>query len=133
MPAKDKVLSIFEPHTDLIVQGNTILYGHKVTLSTGASGLVLDAVVEHGNPADVSKTLTMLERLVVVLGAAPTQAAFDGAYSSIANLAGAKALGVQDVCFSKHQGLRVEDMTQDAETFEELRRFRTRSSGRSVS
>jgi len=45
---KTVVLSIFEPHTDLIVQGNFMTFGHKVTLTTGASGLTLAVVVERG-------------------------------------------------------------------------------------
>ena len=38
-------------------------YGHKVNLSNGRSGLVLDAVAEAGNPADSARALPMLEVL----------------------------------------------------------------------
>jgi IS5 family transposase len=125
VPARDKVLSIFEPHTDLIVQGNSITYGHKVTFTTGVSGLVLDAVVEEGNPNDVTKTLVMLQRQAEIYGCPPAEAAFDGAYSSTANLAAAKALGVKDVVFSKHAGIKVEAMVSEPSQFEVLRCFRT--------
>jgi len=62
VPAKSKVLSIFEPHTDLIVQGNSMTFGHNITLTTGASGLTLDVVVERGNPGDCTLAIRMLER-----------------------------------------------------------------------
>lgn len=123
--AQDKVLSLFEEHTDLIVQGNSMTFGHKITLTTGRSRLILDVVVERGNPADCTLTLRMLERQVALYGRPPTQAAFDGGYSSLANLSSAKRIGVKDVVFSKHPGIAISDMTGDAKTFEELRCFRT--------
>ena len=125
VPAKSKVLSIFEPHTDLIVQGNSMTFGHKITLTTGVSGLTLDVVVERGNPGDSTLALRMLERQQAFYGKAPGQAAFDGGYSSRANLEAAKSMGVRDVVFSKHPGLSIDDMTESYETFEELRCFRT--------
>ncbi|NRB01415.1 MAG: ISNCY family transposase [Rhodobacteraceae bacterium] len=125
VPAKSKVLSIFEPHTDLIVQGNSMTFGHKITLTTGASGLTLDVVVERGNPGDCTLAIRMLERQRALYGRAPVQAVFDGGYSSRANLESAKTLGVRDVVFSKHPGLSVDDMADSWETFEELRCFRT--------
>ena len=47
VPASQKVVSLFEPHTDIIGKGGRATeYGHKINLSTGRSGLVLDVVVE---------------------------------------------------------------------------------------
>ena len=44
-------MSLFEAHTDIIRKGGrTTHYGHKNNLSTGRSALVLDVVVEAGNP-----------------------------------------------------------------------------------
>jgi transposase, IS5 family len=46
------VVSLFETHTDILVKDRReTYYGHKVTLAGGASGLILDVVVERGNPA----------------------------------------------------------------------------------
>ena len=123
--AKDKVLSLFEEHTDLIVQGNSMTFGHKITLATGKSQLILDVVVERGNPADCTLALRTLERQIALYGRPPARAAFDGGYSSLANLTGAKRLGVKDVVFSKHPGIPVGDMVEDERDFEELRCFRT--------
>ena len=78
VPARDKVVSLFEPHTDIIVKGDRDIHcGHKVNLATGRSGLVLDAVVESGNPADSTRCLAMLERHRDHYGAAPTCATFN--------------------------------------------------------
>jgi IS5 family transposase len=52
MPA-DKLVSIFEPHTDIIVKDNRDThFGHKICLTGGASNLILDCLVLEGNPAD---------------------------------------------------------------------------------
>ena len=61
VPASEKVVILFEPHTDIICKGGRqTLYGHKINLSTGRSALVLDVVVESGNPADSERCLPML-------------------------------------------------------------------------
>ena len=63
VPARDKLVSLFEPHADIIVKGSRdVDYGHKLNLTTGRSGLILDLVVEAGNPADSERLLPMLER-----------------------------------------------------------------------
>ena len=62
--ATDKIVSIFEPHTDIIVKDRReTLYGHKVCLTSGASGLVLDLVVQRGNPADSTLARPMVARM----------------------------------------------------------------------
>ena len=61
--AADKVLSLFEPHTDILVKGSRPPhYGHKLTLVSGRSGLILDVVIESGNPSDSERFVPMLER-----------------------------------------------------------------------
>ena len=45
VPAVDKIVSLFEPHTDIVRNaGRDTLYGHRVNLATGRSGLVLATV-----------------------------------------------------------------------------------------
>jgi len=50
--AADKVLSIFEPHADIIKKGQReIIYGHKVLVTAGKSNLILDCrILEHSDP-----------------------------------------------------------------------------------
>ena len=58
VPAKEKLFSVFETHTDIIKKRNRdIQYGHKLNLTSGKSGLILDVVVETGNPADSERFL----------------------------------------------------------------------------
>ena len=53
VPASDKLVSLFEPHADIIVKGSRDTeYGHKLNLTTGRSGMILDLVIEAGNPRD---------------------------------------------------------------------------------
>ena len=125
VPAPEKVASLFEPHTDVIRKGGRRThYGHKVNLSTGRSGLVLDAVVEDGNPADSDRCLPMLRRHVERYGSAPSKAAFDGGYASKENLREAKELGVAHAVFHKGRGMKEEDMSPSAWIRARLRRFR---------
>ena len=63
VPAGEKLVSLFEPHADIILKGGRqVQYGHKLNLATGKSGLILDVVVEAGNPADAERFLPMLDR-----------------------------------------------------------------------
>src|SRR5215472_12606700 len=61
VPASEKLVSLFEPHADIIVKGRRqVQYGHKLNLATGKSGLILDIVIETGNPADAERFVSML-------------------------------------------------------------------------
>ena len=99
--ANEKIVSLFEPHADIIVKGGReVEYGHKLNLTAGRSGLILDLVIEAGNPADSERFLPMLNRHIGFYGEAPRQTAADGGFASRHNLGEAKALGVRDVAFS---------------------------------
>jgi len=125
VPAREKLVSIFEPHTDIIVKDRReTYYGHKTFLSVGASGMIFDITVERGNPADSSRAVHMLQRHQDKLGIVPTQAAFDGGFASKSNLYELKEMGVKDVAFAKKVGLKVSDMTRTEAIYKQLRRFR---------
>jgi IS5 family transposase len=83
-------------------------------VATGKSGLILDVVVESGNPADAERFLPMLDRHI----------ARAGGYASRANLAAAKARGVADVAFHKKCGIAVADMVKSPWVYRRLRNFR---------
>jgi len=125
VPAEEKIVSLFEEHTDILVKGSRdVQYGHKLNLSTGRSGLILDVVIEAGNPADVERFLPMLERHIAHYGQAPRQMAADGGYASSENLRDAKALQVDDVVFHKKRGLKIEEMARSPWVYRKLRNFR---------
>ena len=125
VPVGDKIFSIFETHSDMIIKGSRdIQYGHKLNLSSGKSGLILDVVIESGNPVDTDRLLPMLHRHIEHYAAAPRQLAVDGGYASKANLDAAKALGVEDVAFHKKRGLSIEAMVKSQWVYRQLRNFR---------
>ena len=69
-------MSLFEPHTRSSSKvGRATEYGPKMNLTTGRSGLVLDAMVEARNSADSTRCLPMLRRHVELYGELPQRAA----------------------------------------------------------
>ncbi len=125
VPAGEKVVSIFEEHTDIIEKGTReSLFGHKLYLSVGKSSLILDAVLMKGNPADSQQVESLLERQCDLYGRYPRQASFDGGFASSDNLKWAKGRGVKDVAFAKKCGLTIENMVRSSWVYQQLRRFR---------
>ena len=125
VPASEKIVSIFEPHTDIIKKDRRdIFYGHKVCISGGASNLITDCLILDGNPADTDLTGQMLDRHKEIYGHYPLKTALDGGFASKANLESAKGKGIKDVCFAKKRGLEEEDMCRSSWVYNRLRRFR---------
>ena len=123
--AQEKICSVFEEHTDILKKSpRETVFGHKVFVSTGVSSLILDCVVERGNPADSHYVQPFLERHRQLYGKLPRQSAWDGGFASAANLRWAKEQGVQDVAFSKKCGLTVESMVRSSWVYQQLKRFR---------
>jgi IS5 family transposase len=125
VPAKEKLVSIFEEHTDIIVKDHReTFYGHKICLTSGRSSLVTDCTILEGNPADSTLAEQMIDRHIDILGKAPKQVAYDGGFTSKANLDAIKAKGVMDVAFSKARTLKVTDMVRSSYVYKKLRNFR---------
>ena len=123
--ASDKVVSIFEPHTDIIKKDRRdTYYGHKICLAGGASNLILDCLVLEGNPADTDLATPMLDRQKQLYGRYPLKACFDGGFASKDNLKEAKSRLIKDVCFAKKRGLKATDMCRSQYVYRSLRRFR---------
>jgi len=125
VPASEKLVSIFEEHTDILRKDNReTLYGHKICLTGGASSMILDCQVLEGNPADSTLAKEMVDRQVKIFSRPPRQIVFDGGFASKMNLNDIKATGVQDVAFSKGRGLEIGDMVKSTWVFKRLRDFR---------
>lgn len=125
VPASEKVVSFFEDHTDIIEKGQReTVYGHKVFLTGGKSGLILDCLVVSGNPADTDLFIPLLERQEHKYGKPPLQTAADGGFASLDNLNRAKQMGVKDVSFSKKRGLSVLEMVRSLWVYKKLKNFR---------
>ena len=125
VPVSEKIVSIFESHTDIIVKDRReTFYGHKVCLSSGQSNLITDCLILDGNPADSDLTDQMLDRHKEIYGHYPLKAALDGGFASKTNLDSAKGKGIKDVCFAKKRGLEEEEMCRSPWVYKRLRRFR---------
>lgn len=125
VPAEEKIVSLFEPHTNIIVKDRRdTLYGHKVCLNVGHSNLIADCLITKGNPADATLVEEMLNRHDHVYGHYPLKVALDGGFASKDNLAFAKSHHVKDVCFAKKRGMKVKEMCRSDYVYKRLRRFR---------
>jgi transposase, IS5 family len=125
VPAQEKLVSIFEPHTDIIVKDRRqTLYGHKIFFNVGASGVIIDMLLERGNPADATRAIPMLERHSSVMGSVPDQAAFDAGFTSTANVKAANELGVKDAAFAKKGSIDVLEGVRRPQLHKKLQRFR---------
>ena len=125
VPAADKVVSLFEPHSDVIIKGSReVEFGRKVYFSTGRSNLVADVVIAEGNPSDSDLFMPMLDRLRQLYGRVPRQTSCDGGFASQENVEDAKEAGVKDVCFTKRVALEPEEMCKSNWVFKKLANFR---------
>ena len=123
--SSDKIVSIFEEHTDIIVKGfRDVVFGHKVMLSAGASGMILSVQTLSANPKDSTLVPDALARHVERFGKAPQACAFDGCFASSDNRDHAKKLGVQNLTFSKNRSLNLDSLLASKELHKPLRNFR---------
>ena len=125
VPADEKLVSFFECHTDIIVKGSReVEHGHKVFLTGGKTGMILDCVIERGNPNDTVLFPVLIERQERLYNRPPRQVATDGGFASQENLQKAKKRGVRDVAFAKKKGLTVLEMVKSHWAYKKLRNFR---------
>jgi IS5 family transposase len=125
VPAREKIVSLFEPHTDILIKDRRdTIFGHKMCLTGGASNLILDCVIHRGNPADTDLAIPMLDRQKEIYRRYPLKVCFDGGFASKANLKQAKERKIKDVCFAKKRGLEETDMCRSEYVYHRLRCFR---------
>lgn len=132
VPAEEKVISFSECHSEVISKGNReTQFGHKIFLTTGKSGLILDCLMERGNPNDAGKFKELLQRQKTILVNVPRQIAADGGFASKDNLKEAKRAGVRDAVFAKKRGFKILDMAKSQWVYKKLRNFRAGIEGSS--
>jgi len=106
VPSSDKIFSIFEPHTDIIIKGcREVIFGHKSTITTGKSGMILDVIVHEGNPADSTIVPEIIERHKKHYKKAPDAMVFDGSYQSNDNRELLQNAGVGTISFTKEKNI----------------------------
>lgn len=125
VPSSEKIVSLFEPHTDIIVKGfRDVQYGHKVNLSSDKSGFITAFSIEDGNPSDKDLFLPVLDYHASVLGQLPRAVVADGGYASQANVIAGRARGVKQVVFHKPVNVSLTAMGVKSKTFHALKHFR---------
>lgn len=114
----DKVFSIYEQHTDIIVKGGrTVEFGHKVNLTTGKGNLILCCDILRGNPSDSKLYTGSIDKVKQNYGGTPRDIAADGAYASKENLDYAQSEGIANVVFNKIVGsLKSQASSKNMET-----------------
>lgn len=125
VPASEKVFSIFEDHTDIIVKGfRDIQYGHKINLSSVEKGFITYLSIEDGNPCDKLLFLPVLDSHQEHYDLLPESIVCDGCYASQNNVFAGRERGVKRVVFNKRAGLSYSQMGVKKKTFNRLKNFR---------
>jgi IS5 family transposase len=124
VPAEAKRVSLFETHADILSKRQQVVYGHKISLSFGKTGVVLAAQVLRGNPADSTLAVPALQQVKDNTGKTPHDVAMDGGFASKANVKELKELGVQRVAFNKGKGIDGEAACGNRRIRRKLYRFR---------
>ena len=105
VPNDQKLFSIYELHTDIIVKGSwEVKFGHKVNVGTGRSNLILVCEILKGNPADSTLYQGTVDKLIKSYGIVPRDSATDGGYASKANAEYAQTKGISNIVFNKIVG-----------------------------
>lgn len=125
VPAAEKLVSIFEEHTDIIVKGKRETeFGHKIVLTTGKSALILSLKILKGNPKDSTLFPEMLADHKKNYGKVPKAMALDGCFASAANRDLAKTAGVSNLTFCKNLGINLKSLMDAPQLHKLLRNFR---------
>jgi IS5 family transposase len=126
--ADEKLVSIFETHTDIICRGkkgSKAEFGHKINFAAGRSGLITCYDVLEGNPGDNEVLLPALDKHIHSFGRAPENVTTDRRYYSEENERQLKARGVEQVALPKPGYLSAERKSlQKARWFKKLMRWR---------
>ena len=97
-PAREKNVSIFEEHTDIIVRGKEakpVEYGHKIWLNEVDGGTVSHYRILDGNPSDEKQWKPSLKAHIKTFQHPPVQASADRGLSSDPNEKLAHDFGVR--------------------------------------
>lgn len=134
VPAKEKIVSIFEPHTAIIRRGKAgkpVEYGRKVWLDEVEGGIVTRWEVLPGNPSDTDQWVPSLEAHQQLFGKPPTQASADRGVFSADNEAEANRRKIKRVVLPK-PGQKSEQRRQREQQpwFRQARRWHAGVEGR---
>ena len=136
VPAEAKIVSLFEPHTQIIRRGKAppheTEFGHKVNYAEVEHGLISDwEVITHGNPPDERMLAPFLHQHRKRFGHAPRVLAGDRGIFSPANESLAQQLGVAQIALPHTGRLSAERKSHEKQRwFKKGLRFRNGIEGR---
>lgn len=130
----EKLLSLFEPHTEAIRKGKAAKpteFGHLVKIQEAERGLVVDYEVYERRPADSALLLPAIGCHQTVFHRAPRLLAADAGFWSGKNRDQAEAIGVTQVCVpATGRPSATQRARQHQRWFRRGQRWRTGSEGR---
>lgn len=98
----DKLFSVHETHTDILVKGKReVEFGHKALIARGSSGMILDHDVFEGNPSDKGLLVPSIQKILDNYARIPESSSADGGFCSQENLDKCKSLGLTNIVFTK--------------------------------
>ncbi len=135
VPASEKVVSIFEPHTNIIVRNKArkpTEFGHKAFIAEIGEGLIEHYEVATGSPADSPWLPGALEEHRRLFGCAPDVFSADRGFYSAENVKLLEEAGVKTESVPYRGGKRSEKRTEYQRTpeFKAAQRFRCGVEGR---
>ena len=104
VPASEKIVSIFEDHTDIICRGKInvdVEFGHKVWLDEVDGGIISNYRILKGNPHDTQQLVPCLDQHLENFGSSPKVVTTDRGVYSQTNENYAQLLGVKDIILPK--------------------------------
>jgi len=132
--AEGKLLSIFEPHTEVIRKGKAHKpneFGKLVLIQEAEEQIVTRYQVCEQRPADSTLLQGCLDQHVEQFGRAPDALAADPGFFSAANESQAQQMGVQRVSIPSHDTKsQARKQRQKQRWFKELQKWRTGCEGR---
>ncbi len=131
---REKLLSLFEPHTEVIRKGKAAKpteFGHLAMLHEAEHGLVVDYEVYARRPSDKSLLLPAIRRHKDIFRRPPRLVAADTGFWSKRNRDAAEAAGVKQVCVpAAGRPSAVQRQIQHQRWFRRGLRWRTGCEGR---
>ncbi len=135
VPASDKIVSLFEPHTAIIRRGKArpkeTEFGRKVWYCESDGGIITDYRLLQGNPPEADYWLPSLRHQQKLFGHPPKIATADRGVYSPENEQAAKDLGVKRVVLPKPGAKsRARQRLEAQPWFKAVRRWRSGVEGR---
>jgi IS5 family transposase len=136
VPACDKIVSLFEPHTQIIRRGkskpNDTEFGHKMRYSEVEHGLITDwQLMAEGNPPDAPYLPPALRQHQKLFGHAPDELSTDRGFYTPENETLAQQLGIKHPALPQTGALTPERRAYQKQAwFRKAQRFRSGVEGR---